>query len=143
MVETQQTKRSQSTLFNSRTRLSGGIASNFTKHWRQPTKNVEIGSNTTRSNDSKIPAKNQPVLSKGETLVVEEIEDLDFLVEELEDLDFLVEELEDQDLLVEELEDQDLLVEDLEYHDVGQPIFDNYIEEQVGEEGKEMSDSMK
>ncbi|KAK9998798.1 hypothetical protein SO802_018401 [Lithocarpus litseifolius] len=134
LIETQQTKRSQSAIFNSRTSPSGGAASNFTKRWRQPTKNVEIGSNTAGSNKvSKIPSKNQPVLSKGETLVVEEMEDLDFLVEELED----------QDLLVEVFEDQDLLVEDLEDHDVGQPIFDNYIEEQTGEEGKEMSDSIK
>ena len=134
LIETQQIKRSQSALFNSRTSPSGGAASNFTQRWRQPTKNVEIGSNTAGSNKvSKIPAKNQLVLSKGETSVVEEIEDLDFRVEELED----------QDLLVKALEDQDLLVEDLENHDVGQCIFDNYVEEQIGEEGKEMSDSMK
>ena len=110
LIETQQTKRSQPALFNSITSPSGGAASNFTKHWRQPTMNVEIGSNTTGSNEvSKVPAKNQPVLSKGKTLVVEE--------------------LEDQDLLVEAFEDQDLLVEKLEDHDMGQPIFDNYIEE--------------
>ena len=118
MIETQQTKRYQSALFNSITSPSGGAASNFTKHWRQPTKNVEIGSSTTGSNEvSKVPTKNQPVLSKGKTLVVEEIEDQDFLVQELED----------QDLLVEVFEDQDLLVEELEDHDVGKPIFDNYI----------------
>ena len=118
MIETQQTKRSQSSLFNSRTSPSSGATSNFTKNWRWPTKNVEIGSSSTGSNEvSKVPTKNQPVLSKGKTLVVEEIEDQDFLVQELED----------QDLLVEVFEDQDLLVEELEDHDVGKPILDNYI----------------
>ena len=100
----------------------------------QPTKNVKIGSNTIGSNEvSKVPTKNQPILSKGKTLVVEEIEDQDFFVRELED----------QNLLVEVFKDQDLLVKELEDHDVGQPIFDNYVEKQIGEEGKEMSDCMK
>ena len=59
LIETQQTKRSQSALFKSRTSPNGGAASNFTKNWRQPTKNVEIRSNTIGSNEvSKIPAKN-------------------------------------------------------------------------------------
>ena len=64
LIETQQTKRYQSALFNSITSPSGGAASNFTKHWRQPTKNFEIGSSTTGSNEV---SKNQPVLSKGKT----------------------------------------------------------------------------
>ena len=72
-------------------------------------------------------------MSKGKTLVVEEIEDQDFLVRVLED----------QDLLVEAFKDQDLLVKELEDHDVGQTSFDNYIEKQIGEERKEMSDCMK
>ena len=109
LIETHQTKISQSSLFNSRTSPSSGATSNFTKNWRWPTKNVEIGSNTTGFNEvSKIPAKNQPFLSKGETLVAKETEYLDLLVEELES----------QDLLVKELESQDLLV-----------IFNSYIEE--------------
>ena len=62
LIKIQQTKRSQLVLFNSRTSPSGGATSNFTKHRRQPTKNVEIGSNTARFNEvSKILAKNQPV----------------------------------------------------------------------------------
>ena len=63
LIETQQTKRSQSAILNSRTSPSGGAALNFTKHWRQPTKTIEIRSNTTGSSEvSKIPAKNQPNL---------------------------------------------------------------------------------
>ncbi|KAK9995186.1 hypothetical protein SO802_024889 [Lithocarpus litseifolius] len=60
---------------------SGDATSNFTKK-------VENGSSVAKSSKaSKVPAKNQTVLTKGETLVVEEIEDQDFLVKELEDQD--------------------------------------------------------
>ena len=74
LIGTQQIKRSQSALFNSRTSQSGGGASNFTKYWRQSTKNVEIGSNTAGSSEFlKIPAKNQPEM-------VKELESQDLLV---------------------------------------------------------------
>ena len=74
LIGTQQINRSQSALFNSRTSQSGGGASNFTKYWRQSTKNVEIGSNTAGSSEFlKIPAKNQPKM-------VKELESQDLLV---------------------------------------------------------------
>lgn len=78
------------------------------------TNKVEKGSNVVGSHEvSMVIAKNQLVLSIGKIL------------------------------LVEEIEDQNLLVEELEDHDMEQPIFENYFEGKIGEEGKEMNDSME
>ena len=85
LIENHQVKGAQSVPFNSKiSARSGDATSNFTKK-------VENGSNVAKSSKaSKVPAKNQPILSKGETLVVEDIEDQDFLVKELEDIGHLV-----------------------------------------------------
>ena len=82
LIENHQVKEAQSIPFSSKiSARSGDVTSNFTKK-------VENGSNVTKSSKaSKELAKNQPVLSKGETLVVKEIEDQGFLVKELEDQD--------------------------------------------------------
>ena len=85
LIENHQVKGAQSVPFRSKiSARSGDATSNFTKK-------VENGSNVAKSSKaSKVPAKNQPILSKGETLVVEDIEDQDFLVKELEDIGHLV-----------------------------------------------------
>ena len=100
-----QVKGAQSIPFSSKINAwSGDATSNFTKK-------VENGWNVAKSSKaSKVPAKNQPVLSNGETLVVEEIEDQDFLVKELED------------------------------QDIGHLVSNSYIEEQVGEGGQELTE---
>ena len=75
LIENHQVKGAQLVPFSSKiSAWSGDTTSNFTKK-------VENGSNVAKSSKaSKVPAKNQLVLSKGETLVVEEIENQDFLV---------------------------------------------------------------
>ena len=80
LIENHQVKGAQSIPFSSKiSARSCDATSNFTKK-------VETGSNVAKSSKaSKVPAKNQLVLSKGETVVVEEIENQDFLVKELED----------------------------------------------------------
>ena len=105
LIENHQVKGAQSVPFNSKiSARSGDATSNFTKK-------VENGSNVAKSSKaSKVPAKNLPILSKGETLVVEEIEDQDFLVKELED------------------------------QDIGHLVFNSYIEEQNGEGGQELTE---
>ena len=103
LIENHQVKGAQSVPFSSKiSARSGDATSNFTMK-------VENGSNVSKSSKaSKVQAKNQRVSSKGETLVVEEIEDQDFLVKELED------------------------------QDIGNLVFNSYIEEQISEGGQEL-----
>ena len=101
LIENHQVKGAQSVPFSSKiSARSGDATSNFTMK-------VENGSNVSKSSKaSKVQAKNQRVSSKGETLVVEEIEDQDFLVKELED------------------------------QDIGNLVFNSYIEGQIGKGGQ-------
>ena len=70
LIENHQVKGAQSVPFSSKiSAWSGDATSNFTKK-------DENGSNVAKSSKaSKVLAKNQPVLAKGETLVVEKIKD--------------------------------------------------------------------
>ena len=43
-------------------------------------------------------------------------------------------------LVVEEIEDQDFLVKELEDQDIGHLVFNSYIEEQNGEGGQELTE---